>query len=69
MADFSDPLPSLAEVRRDGAEEAGRRYLEALHAEHGDNLSAIARASQASRHQVRAYLRRYKIGRFAEAKL
>jgi DNA-binding NtrC family response regulator len=58
--------PSLAEARRDGAEAAGRALLEALHAEHGGNISAIARAAQATRQQVRQYLRRYGIGRHAK---
>jgi hypothetical protein len=61
---FNEPIPSLAEVRRAGAEEAGRAYLEALHREHGDNLSAITRAAKATRTQVRTYLRRYGIGQW-----
>jgi DNA-binding NtrC family response regulator len=63
---FTEPGPSLAEARRDGAEAAGRALLEALHAEHGGNISAIARAAQATRQQVRQYLRRYGIGRHAK---
>lgn len=63
---FSDPIPSLAEVRRDGAEQAGRAYLETLYATHGDNVSAIARDAKATRLQVRTYLRRYGIGRYAK---
>lgn len=64
---FTEKGPSLAEARRDGAEEAGRLYLEALHREHGDNLSAIARAAKATRHHVRTYLRRYGIGMWGKA--
>jgi uncharacterized membrane protein YebE (DUF533 family) len=59
---FTEQGPSLAQVRREGAERAGREFLEALHAEHGDNISAIARAAQTTRYQVRVYLRRYGIG-------
>lgn len=62
---FTEPIPSLAAVRREGAEQAGRRFLEALYAEHGDNVSAIARAAKATRLQVKTYMRRYGIGRFA----
>jgi hypothetical protein len=58
--------PSLAEARHAGAEAAGRALLEQLHALHGDNLSAIARAARATRLQVRTYMRRYKIGTFAQ---
>lgn len=53
---------SLADVRRGAAAQVGRAYLEMLHREHGDNISAIARAAKTTRHQVRTYLRRYGIG-------
>jgi DNA-binding NtrC family response regulator len=67
MPYFQDALPSLAQVRRQGAEAAGRTFLEALHEQHGGNVSAIARAARASRHAVKAYMKRYGIGRFARA--
>jgi hypothetical protein len=57
--------PSLAEARRAGADAAGRQLLEQLHALHGDNLSAIARAARATRLQVRTYMRRYGIWGYA----
>lgn len=63
---FTKQGPSLAETRREGAEAAGRVLLEALYTKHGDNISAIARAAQATRQQVRQYLRRYGIGRHAK---
>jgi transcriptional regulator with GAF, ATPase, and Fis domain len=66
MSEFNDQIPSLAQVRREGAEDAGRRFLEALHAEHGDNVSAIARAAKSSRLQVKTYMKRYGIGRYAK---
>lgn len=53
---------SLADVHRGAAAQVGRAYLEMLHREHGDNISAIARAAQTTRYQVRVYLRRYGIG-------
>ncbi len=64
--DLTNGDPSLAEVHRAGAEQVGRAYLEALHREHGDNLSAIARAARATRLQVRTYMRRYGIGSYAQ---
>lgn len=66
MSCFQDALPSLAEVRRQGAEDAGRIFLMAMHEEHGDNISAIARAARASRCAVKTYMKRYGIGRFAK---
>jgi hypothetical protein len=66
MSCFQDALPSLAQVRRQGAEDAGRTFLQALHEEHGDNISAIARAARASRCAVKTYMKRYGIGRFAK---
>lgn len=68
MSCFQEPLPSLAEVRRQGAEDAGRTFLQALHEQHGDNVSAIARAAQASRCAVKTYMKRYGIGRYAASK-
>ncbi len=64
--DLTNGAPSLAEVHRAAVEQVGRAYLEALHREHGDNLSAIARAARATRLQVRTYMRRYRIGPFAQ---
>lgn len=62
---FTEQIPSLTTVRRAGAEAAGRAYLELLYAEHGGSVAAIARAAQSSRYQVRTYLIRYGIGRYA----
>jgi hypothetical protein len=59
---------ALADVHRGAAAQVGRAYLESLHREHGDNLSAIARAAKATRTQVRTYLRRYGIGQWGKAK-
>jgi hypothetical protein len=61
----SEQAPSLAEAARAGADAARRELLTRLHALHGDNLSAIARAARATRLQVRTYMRRYKIGSYA----
>lgn len=57
---------TLPSIRARAADDAARELLARLDAEHGGNLSAIARAVGAERAHVRQYMRRYGIGRHAK---
>jgi hypothetical protein len=59
---------TLASVRARGADDAARALLARLDAQHGGNLSAIARDTGAERVHVRSYMKRYGIGRYAAIK-
>lgn len=62
-----DCIPrTLTAIRAKGADDAARDVLSKLDAQHGGNVSAIARDVGAERTHVRQYMKRYGIGRYAK---